>query len=91
MPKWRIVSTRAFDPRPADSRGGWAFDIERHGEKRTVTVELSGTAAASAGPLRSDEAEHARRTSGRSAVAGYLDAEDPPECLVISTHGVNPG
>jgi|SRR3990172_5716802 len=95
MAKWRLVASgpRLYDPDSTDCAVGWAWDVASDGEERTVKVELSNSAAkvvAGKGALSSPEADEARRTRGRSAVSAYLDEDDPPARLVVSTHGVKP-
>ena len=48
-------------------------------DERRITVELSGSAARSG---------HA--FNPRDAVGGYLDDEDPPRHLIVTTDGVYP-
>jgi hypothetical protein len=94
MPNWRIIAgPREYEPTGSDCPVGWAWDIGAGVERRTVKVEISAIAmvmVASGERLPSADADMARRTRGRSAVEPYLDEDEPPLRLVISTGGVEP-
>jgi hypothetical protein len=87
---WVIVSgpreypAYGVDP---DTVRGWAYDVERGEQRRTVKVELSALAVDESSVT--DEGLHqAIRTQGRSAVEAFLDLDLVPARLVISTHGI---
>ncbi len=89
MLAWKIVAgPRSYEPSSSDSERGWAWDIQRDGDKRTVRVEVAGTLDASDTDLP-DDARQAIRTSGQSAVRAILNDADPPERLTVTTHGVH--
>ena len=69
-----------------DAERGWAYDVGRDGEQRTVLVEVAGTLDAGHGDLP-DDVRRALSTHGRSAVDAVLD-DDPPERLTVTTNGV---
>lgn len=88
MTKWKIMRSRSYTPGGGvDCSRGWAFDLERNGEARTVRVEVASTLDATSGP-RPDDVKRALSTKGRSAVTPYLDQDEVPERIVISTVGV---
>jgi len=70
-----------------DAERGWAYDVGRDGEQRTVLVEVAGTLDAGHGDLP-DDVRRALSTHGRSAVDAVLDDDDPPERLTVTTNGV---
>jgi hypothetical protein len=55
-----------------------------------IRVEVARTAAVVDRASLDESARRAIQTRGRSAVDEYLDADDPPERLVVSTAGVRP-
>jgi hypothetical protein len=68
---------------------GWSWSIKREGdEPRLVQVEVSGS------PFRVTdlpaEARNAIRSRGATAVDAFLDREEPPTRIVVSTLGVHP-
>jgi hypothetical protein len=91
--KWTIVDgPREYQPSGGeDAARGWAWELERGGERSTVRVELSGTAGVviSTGHTIAEEADHAVRTRGKSAVELWLDEDQLPERIVIHTEGVS--
>jgi len=90
MTTWRITKgPRTYEPGEGrDCDVGWAYDLERDGETRTMRVERSRTAAAAGS--RDETARRAVSSRGRSAIEPYLDGDDPPTLLIVSTHGVSP-
>ena len=54
----------------------WTWVIERDGERRNITIEMSRTLY-EAGDV-SDDAAQARGTKGRNYVEAVLDKDDPP-------------
>jgi len=79
----------AFGPGAEGSRGGvgWTWEIKRDGpDLRRIDVEVDP------GPyLVTDlpaEARNAIRSRGATAVDAFLEAEDPPVRIVVSTRGL---
>jgi hypothetical protein len=67
---------------------GWSWEIRRdRSESRRVEVEVSP------GPYRVTdlpaEARNAIRSRGATAVDAFLDDEDPPARILVSTRGVH--
>ena len=76
--RWRIIGgPRQYGAtaKAADIASGWAWDIEAGRSCRTVRVEI-----ASAAGFGYMDAELALRD--------VLDEPDPPERLLLSTHGI---
>lgn len=90
MSEWKIdAGPRRYDSRgTADIDVGWAYDIERNGERRTISVEVAGGRSGS--DELPDDARRAIRTSGRSAVESVLGEDDPPRYLLVGSLGVRP-
>lgn len=68
---------------------GWSWSIKREGdEPRLVRVEVSGS------PFRVTdlpaESRNAIRSRGATAVDAFLDREEPPVRIVVSTLGIHP-
>jgi hypothetical protein len=90
--RWsRNGTASAFGTRPEDggSEVGWWWDIRRDGpEHRRVRVEVSP------GPYRATdlpaEARNAIRSRGATAVDAFLETDDPPLRIVVSTQGLQP-
>jgi hypothetical protein len=88
--RWsRTGSASAFgtDPGDGSSGVGWSWEIRRDGsEHRRVRVEVS------TGPCRVTdlpaEARNAIRSRGASAVDAFLETDDPPVRIVVSTQGL---
>ncbi len=80
----------SFGTQPKDgSRGvGWTWEIGREGpEQRSVEVEVSP------GPYRVTdlpaESRNAIRSRGATAVDAFLETDDPPVRIVVSTDGLH--
>jgi hypothetical protein len=92
-PRWsRTGQAEAFGLTPGESavEVGWVWEIRRgHDEPRFVRVEVTR------GPFRVTdlpaEARNAIRSRGATAVDAYLDEEEPPARIVVSTLGVHRG
>jgi hypothetical protein len=92
MTKWtRVGESFEFKRNPdgVDIDLGWAWRVERAGfDRRYVRVEVAP------GGLRApdlpSESQNAIRTRGASAVDTFLDYDEPPERLVVSTTGIRP-
>ena len=86
---WHIVAgPRQYTqtPEASDIDVGWAWDIARDGEQRTVRVEVAGGRLNM--PSLPDDSRQAIETNGRSAITLFLT--DPPERLLVSSDGVFP-
>lgn len=86
---WRIAAgPREYTQTPegADIDVGWAWDIEREGERRTIRVEVAG-GRLGMGDLP-DESQDAIRTRGESAVRLFLDESDPPARALVTSSGI---
>ena len=90
MARWQRVGgpTRFGATVALESQVGWSWTIARQGdEQRVVHVEVSG------GPFRVTElpaeARNAIRSRGATAVDMFLDRDDPPARIVVSTLGVD--
>jgi len=75
-------------PEGGEIEVGWSWSIKREGdEPRLVWVEVSG------GPFRVTdlpaEARNAIRSRGATAVDAFLDRDEPPTGIVVSTLGVH--
>jgi hypothetical protein len=66
---------------------GWSWEIKREGpEHRHIRVEVvPGFRRVTDLPA---EARNAIRSRGATAVDAFLDAENPPERVVVSTQGL---
>ena len=87
--RWRIAAGPREYEKGADEADidiGWAWEIERQGESRTVRVEVAG------GRLTSrdlpDDSKLAIRTHGRSAIVALLADPDPATRVLITTSGI---
>ena len=92
VPRWfRTGAAAAFGPGPehAGVEVGWSWVIKReNSEPRSVHVEVArGNYNVAILPA---EARNAIRSRGATAVDAYLDQDDPPARIVVSTHGVEP-
>jgi hypothetical protein len=89
--RWtRIGAASAFGTGPGDRaiEVGWSWEIKREGpEHRRVRVEVSP------GPYRVTdlpaEARNAIRSRGATAVDAFLETDDPPVRIVVSTQGLH--
>ena len=90
--RWaRTGTASAFGTRPGEGNSGvgWSWEIQRDGpEQRQVQVEVSR------GPYRLTdlpaESRNAIRSRGATAVDAFLETEDPPIRIVVSTDGLQP-
>jgi hypothetical protein len=86
---WRIVEgPREYSQTAegADIDVGWAWQIERAGERRTIRVEVAGGRLGSS--HLPDESQEAVRTSGRSAITPLLTDLDPPARVLVTSSGI---
>jgi hypothetical protein len=65
---------------------GWAYDLDRDGGTRTVSVVVAG-GRLNAGDLP-EESKRAISTTGRSAVDAILDREELPRYIVVTSSGL---
>jgi len=91
MADWEIiVGSREYEPGPGrDTAVGWAFELERHGVRRTITVEVARSLAMSDKSLAPDDVRRALTTRGSSAVVAVLDRETPPRQLLVDVRGID--
>jgi hypothetical protein len=88
MRKWNRTGVASTFGEAAERNVGWTWEIKRAGfEARYVRVEVE-----IAGSLRAtdlpEEARHAIRSRGATAVDLFLDQENPPERIVVSPLGI---
>ena len=86
---WRIVGgPRSYSSTHdgADIDIGWAWDIARKGDQRTVRVEVAGGRLDM--PELPQESRRAIQTHGQSAVASVLDSPNPPERVLVTSSGI---
>jgi hypothetical protein len=86
---WKIVKATPREYREregVDIDVGWAWDVGSGEETRTVHVEVA--AGHLHAPDLPDEAMGAIRSQGRSVLARFLEQDDPPTRIVISSEGV---
>jgi hypothetical protein len=62
--------------------------IQRGGERRPVTIYISGTAMASDNDYLPDEVAAAKNTSGRSVLPQVVGLDDPPAEVSLTTAGI---
>lgn len=86
---WRIVGgPREYSQtvEGADIDIGWAWEIERGSERRTIRVEVAG-GRLGMGELPRDS-QDAIRTRGQSAIATRLTEYDPPTRVLVTSGGI---
>jgi hypothetical protein len=86
---WRVAGgpreyTQTSDG--ADIDVGWAWELERGGDRRTIRVEVAGGRLGSA--HLPDESQEAIRTQGRSALEELLGEPDPPTRVLVTSSGI---
>lgn len=88
--KWTIVSGfRQFHELAGrDISIGWARDIEKEGQARTVTVCVAESMVDLNG--LPDECRTALQTKGRSATEAVLDEDVPPRYIAVTSAGLSP-
>jgi hypothetical protein len=85
---WTIVSTDPEDVSDFEKDASrWLWEIERDGERRRIEVMLTMPSVASANPLA--DVREARETKGQSALERYLENDDPPRQILVSTNGIS--
>lgn len=90
MTEWEIVvGSREYEPGEGrDATVGWAFELERDGVRRIVSVEVARSLAMSDKSLAPDYVRRALTTRGSSAVMAVLGRETPPRRLHIDARGI---
>ncbi len=77
---WENHGVRDAESSPdRDTVAAAVVDIERNGEQRRIVVELAGTAKAAGQSL-----------NARQAVKDYLDDDEPPKRIIVTTYGTSP-
>jgi hypothetical protein len=91
MGRWEIVfGAREVEPNGReDVTVCWAYELERGGERRTLTVEVTRAAAIGDKSMAPDDVRRALTTRGSSAVMEVLDRDQPPRKLLVDTHGID--
>ncbi len=92
--QWAIRGgPREYEPSTTDASLRWSYDIQHaEGHRRSIAVEVARSLAAviaSGEVLGVADVKRAIQTRGRSAVEGYLCDEEPPERIILSTHGIH--
>jgi hypothetical protein len=87
MLSWEIASgPREFDGLSGfDMDVAWAYDLERDGYRRPVSVVLGRGCLGADLP---DDAYRAVVTEGRSAVEAVCERDQPPRYLLVSRSGI---
>ena len=90
MTEWEIVvSAREYEPGEGrDATVGWAFEIERDGVRRTISVEVARSLALSDKHEAPIDVRQALTTRGSSAVMAVLDRDVPPRRLLVDMDGI---
>ncbi len=90
MGSWQVIfSAREYEPPDGrDADVGWAWDVERDGELRTIGVEVSRALAAADKRQLSQEIRAALRSRGRTAVVPMLYRDTVPLRLVLEPDGI---
>jgi hypothetical protein len=70
----------------ADIDLGWAWEVERAGERRTIRVEVAGGRLGSGDLPR--ESQDAIATQGRSAIMPLLTQPEPPTRVLVTSSGI---
>jgi hypothetical protein len=87
MEAWQIVAgPRPYEPPSSDCAQGWAGEVARGDERRTVRVEVARSAAVTRAVAV--ETVSAIRDCGCSMIARALAEGEPPSRIVIGTTGV---
>ena len=91
MTGWEIVvGSREYEPGEGrDATVGWAFELERDGARRTISVEVARMLALANKHEAPMVVRQALTTRGSSAVMAVLDREVPPRRLRIETNGID--
>jgi hypothetical protein len=77
--QWRITKAEGTESSPGrDTVAAAVVSVEHEGTERRIVVELSGTAANAGKTL-----------NARDAVRSFLQNDEPPKRLIVTTHGVS--
>ena len=90
MTGWEIVvGAREYEPGDGrDATVGWAFELERDGVRRIISVEVARTLALADKHEAPLVVRQALTTRGSSAVMAVLDRDIPPRRLRVDTDGI---
>ena len=84
-----MVGAQEYEPGEGrDATVGWAFELERDGVRRTISVEVAQMLALSNKYEAPDVVRRALTTRGSSAVMAVLDREVPPRRLLLDKDGI---
>lgn len=91
MAGWEIVfGAREVEPDGrSDAAVCWAYELERDGERRTLSVEVTRAAAIGDKGMAPDDVRRALTTRGSSAVMAVIDRDQPPRKLLIDLRGID--
>ena len=91
MAGWEIVfGAREVEPdRRNDATVCWVYELERAGERRILTVEVTRAAAVADRASAPEDVRRALTTRGSSAVMAVVDRDRPPRRLVVDTRGID--
>lgn len=91
MAGWEIVfGAREVEPDGrSDATVCWAYELERRGVRRTITVEVTRAAAIVEKGTAPDDVRRALTTRGSSAVMEVVDRDEPPRKLRIDPRGID--
>jgi hypothetical protein len=85
---WRIVNHEPVDASDSEKDATiWVWEIEREGMIRYVNVTITLPSLVNAGIP--GEVRSARESKGRTAVEAYLDEDEPPHDVLVSTQGIS--
>jgi hypothetical protein len=85
---WLIVGDEPEDVSDLNKDASvWLWEIEREGERRYVEVTITLPSLANIGVPSS--VRSARESRGRTAVEAYLNEEEPPWQILVSTQGIS--
>jgi hypothetical protein len=89
---WTIARSRPVDlsrGNDRDAEAAYAVTLRRDDEERQTTVYIARTVTDSSTDV-AEETLEAMRSQGESAVAPYLDDQEPPRYITCSTMGCSP-
>jgi hypothetical protein len=86
--RWSVRSgPRPFAPTDGRDATGFAWEIERQGDVRTVIIWMSRDVEASSGGLLAEVAD-AKRTRGQSVIDRLVVSDNPPAEVLVATYGI---
>jgi hypothetical protein len=86
--RWLAVGTDGRVSAGRRDATAYLWWIQRGGERRPVTIYISGTAMASDNDYLPDEVAAAKNTSGRSVLPQVVGLDDPPAEVSLTTAGI---